>query len=873
MAAQEGEEQPNREEEEQQEECTTELPIPAAEAVAPAESAPPTTQQTLEPLNDEDGAGGDGEVAENGQGTRERSSSTPTPTTSSTTVLKEEDKTGGAGSSDSSGTGAASNACKEQENTQRKSKTEADNGSPQEKVTNATAVAEDTTRTTTREGESQKDRKVASTPKIEGVKEEESDPRENTGEASQETSIGNSSYPDATTSPPFAAAAAMLDSKTLDHDTEKIRRHRGSLTASTTSQNSSSRSLPGAFAVSHTLTGSTTTCPPTLRNSRTRPREFSTSEVARMPPAREKEETKQEEMEDSSTSIPMIPVQFAPQPAASLLVAVGEEIEEEVSEPSEHQERNHTLPSQRIPISRDTTRILSQFTATPLSRGSTDPGTSTPSLVVAPTGQPLSASLTSRYDDTLPLTITEVPPLPEPLEIEAADPRLSDRQEPEGSGSLHMIVAELVGPLVRAVQVVLFDDDGHQVQTQQQQQPTGILNDADQETARPREGAVEKYSLRSLRRGVWLVLVLLVILLCVGVPLLVIRLKRDTASNTQDGVASMPPPVLPSVDYDCFDSTAEFLQAQQDGPREQILFIFCPNTEIIIGTIANIYNNDTRFINGEPPIMVIRSNVEVRCGLDGRVENNCVLRGGVTQVIFQPIVPGPERFQLIRSELADNVTIRGMTFTGVIDVDPFLGGSSASLSNAGNVLMVDCLWEEMSSAYGLIYVGTNRFQELYGLDPIPTQSAVFTIANSTFRDIEYDTALADAYKQTLKFSGCRFENIRMTQAATQCDSAGDIWCQGLASCTYGSFCSFEDICVENFEYASAGVLASYSNTSQLQLSGLFYMDAIYHSSKAQRIEACPSGFADVDDSRNIQGCVGSEEAEDHWTRVQSCMLD
>ena len=129
----------------------------------------------------------------------------------------------------------------------------------------------------------------------------------------------------------------------------------------------------------------------------------------------------------------------------------------------------------------------------------------------------------------------------------------------------------------------------------------------------------------------------------------------------------------PAQPYDCFNSTFDLIEAQFTFPK-QSLFIMCPFTTISIGRISNAFRNDTRIVYGDLPLMVARSNIEVRCGLQGDVRDECVLDGGIVQVALSPELPSKDRFQLYTSERTDNITVSGMTFSGELYVDPILGG-------------------------------------------------------------------------------------------------------------------------------------------------------------------------------------------------------
>ena len=142
--------------------------------------------------------------------------------------------------------------------------------------------------------------------------------------------------------------------------------------------------------------------------------------------------------------------------------------------------------------------------------------------------------------------------------------------------------------------------------------------------------------------------------------------KANEAADAEENNSPVQP-------YDCFNSTLDLIEAQYAFPS-QLLFIMCPFTTISIGRLANVARNDTRIVYGDLPLMVARSNVEVRCGLQGDVRDECVLDGGMVQVGLDSTLPSKDRFRLYMSERTDNVTIIGMTFTGELYVDPLIGG-------------------------------------------------------------------------------------------------------------------------------------------------------------------------------------------------------
>lgn len=344
-------------------------------------------------------------------------------------------------------------------------------------------------------------------------------------------------------------------------------------------------------------------------------------------------------------------------------------------------------------------------------------------------------------------------------------------------------------------------------------------------------------------------------------------------------VTTTAPTSATALSYDCFTSTFDLIEAQYASPQ-QTLFIMCPNTHIKIGVFANLFNNDTRIIDGDVPMMIARPNVEVRCGEDGSVENRCVLDGGIVQVAFQVELPTKERFKFYFTERVDNVTVVGMTFTGTLASDSRSGAYSVLMSNAGSVLMDGCRWENMTAPAGIGYIGSNTVQRMFDLMTImEPHHASLTVRNSTFRNIIYDRVLWEAQAQELTIEGCRFQDIRLSPIASQCDESGHHYCQTFLSCM-GSICRIEDICIENFEHASQASLVLFGDDSQVDLLGTNSIVGVeYHAAAAifNSGNLCPSGVVEIDSAmypeRYPTVCVESHEnLTDSWTATASCSL-
>jgi hypothetical protein len=145
---------------------------------------------------------------------------------------------------------------------------------------------------------------------------------------------------------------------------------------------------------------------------------------------------------------------------------------------------------------------------------------------------------------------------------------------------------------------------------------------------------------------------------------------------------------------------------------------------------------------------VIARDTTIQCGLDGRVENNCTLNDGFIQVMLQTALPGVDGYKfgtgqdenllLYHADLVlDNVTIKGLTFTGTMESDGTFDGTSVSVSQRGNVTFDDCVWRDMIGVHGVIIASLNSYQVWKG-DIVPPHSIQVNVVRSSFINIVYD---------------------------------------------------------------------------------------------------------------------------------------
>lgn len=191
----------------------------------------------------------------------------------------------------------------------------------------------------------------------------------------------------------------------------------------------------------------------------------------------------------------------------------------------------------------------------------------------------------------------------------------------------------------------------------------------------------------------------------------------------------------------------------------------------------------------------------------------------------------------------------------------------------------------MVAPNGLLYVGRNSLHILYGADEMEGKSASLSVINSTFESIEYGHVLLEVNEQTLGIYDCQFQDIRLWTLATQCDDLGSLWCQTFFFCRYSSTCRLEDLCLEDFEYASEGYLMAIDPSSEAFFSGTSYRSGINRFAPAVggASDVCSSGVVQIE-MRGLYpdpgadfyprpvACIDPEEIDRNWTATATCPI-
>ena len=402
--------------------------------------------------------------------------------------------------------------------------------------------------------------------------------------------------------------------------------------------------------------------------------------------------------------------------------------------------------------------------------------------------------------------------------------------------------------------------------------------------------------------------------------------------------APTPAPSALSV-YDCYDSTLKIAMAQikmtkaehaqedsnyhsrrryrsssSSSQPSSRTFIICPNTKIPIGSLADPDAGDYRIVNGDYPLTALTDSIEIRCGLNGHRDNQCVLDGGFLQVLLHPSLPG-ELGEMTAVNRTDNVVFRGITFTGQLgkgggDDESIvenksgsgssnsshaviskhsIGGVSVLANNPGhNITFVDCEWKDVVAPRGLIQVGddNNPWASTFS----PTTDVTFE--DCTFSNIEIGSSKDDTppmigvYGEAVTIRRSIFQDIlypaieprsgsnstigaMLGGNGTLASSSGMERCHGLLCCFERSDCALEDICVDQAgDSDSASVVAAASSKANLTVSGS------YNVATGDDLSLnCSTGLIQyTDPSYQHAVCLTSESSDSAFSQDKTCVL-
>jgi hypothetical protein len=142
---------------------------------------------------------------------------------------------------------------------------------------------------------------------------------------------------------------------------------------------------------------------------------------------------------------------------------------------------------------------------------------------------------------------------------------------------------------------------------------------------------------------------------------------------TASAVPTLYESAVPTIRTECYTNlTLLFEDQKETNSFVQKTFTLCPDTTFDVGFSDS--NGECCFDGMR--YLSARKNTRFQCGEDGSSDNNCIITGGESHVVY---------VSLIDDEDGDNVEFAGITFVDAKLVTLFLG-------NAGDITFEDCIF-------------------------------------------------------------------------------------------------------------------------------------------------------------------------------------
>mmetsp|Transcript_59140 Transcript_59140/g.70568 ORF Transcript_59140/g.70568 Transcript_59140/m.70568 type:complete len:490 (-) Transcript_59140:87-1556(-) len=138
---------------------------------------------------------------------------------------------------------------------------------------------------------------------------------------------------------------------------------------------------------------------------------------------------------------------------------------------------------------------------------------------------------------------------------------------------------------------------------------------------------------------------------------------------------------------DMIHDARAFTQLMDDLPEEdkkvQHVYVLCPDTTFDMGSDFES-TGEGQIVH---PLIPLLSNTVFRCGYEGRLEDNCVIHGGRTQVHF---------FDFL---ITEHVLFEGLTFTANEGIVIYASGNTFS-----SVILKNCLIQDNTKGFNTLQI-------------------------------------------------------------------------------------------------------------------------------------------------------------------------
>lgn len=253
----------------------------------------------------------------------------------------------------------------------------------------------------------------------------------------------------------------------------------------------------------------------------------------------------------------------------------------------------------------------------------------------------------------------------------------------------------------------------------------------------------------------------------------------------------------------CYNNTQAMLTAQVNGETQLEI---CSNTVLELGVPLSA---DLTEWSNMIPLVIIKDDVEVYCGPDKKSTNNCVLRGGILQLVtsvVNPLLP-----QASTTDSTHNLKVMGLTFTGTAsDMPGLIEGASVAIGAPGtNMVFDDCIWESFTASH-TFFVARNA---LTSEEQFPAHSANVTISNSVFKYVPYSQESIQNEGQIVNLQSVEFSNVDYAPICHCDDPACTCTPQSyLMELTAGSTTTLQDVQIDSVTVFTSLILQANEGT-------------------------------------------------------------
>ena len=199
---------------------------------------------------------------------------------------------------------------------------------------------------------------------------------------------------------------------------------------------------------------------------------------------------------------------------------------------------------------------------------------------------------------------------------------------------------------------------------------------------------------------------------CVVIVLVYSITTTKIITATAACISNLNDIVLPEIELAKQYSTSRNSNKAIDTER---VYILCPNTTFTIGNPES--PGSFTYNGGSLPLVIFNPHLTVQCGDSGESTNQCILDGGIHQVIAVERSALPVEWSQLVVPDASDFTLRGVTLRNAKDITLSIG------VHGTNIRIMDCLFEHQTIGEFVLYLDSPEI-------PIPVQRTLNDNSNS-----------------------------------------------------------------------------------------------------------------------------------------------